>query len=221
MNPITETARLIAANALYTGGPIQFFESVGRDCIITLLRNGLRPDHQLLDFGCGTLRLGYWLVRFMDDGHYFGIEPNEKMLQAGKTYSLGTELIERKSPRFSSNADCDFSVFGTRFDFVVARSILTHTTPGMLRKIIQEFHKNTTEQGRMLASYWPLSVTLQKEKEVIGDDLDENDWRFLTIVKYSFQRIAAWAEENKVHVEEWKELPLINNQVWLLFSKAG
>jgi SAM-dependent methyltransferase len=218
-SPLAKIAARIASVAPYTGGPQRDFERVGRDCFITLLENGLRPDHKLLDLGCGALRLGYWFVRFLDAGNYCGIEPVAKMLEPGKLYSLGEELIAAKRPRFSNNAECEFGSFGVRFDFVVARSILTHTTPGMLRKILSEFSRHAAPGGKFIASYWRKGDPIPKQFED-GDRLPLDDWRFIRYVKYSLPKLAEWAEEARLKVEELSARPVVNNQVWLKFEAA-
>ncbi len=216
-NPLRTISLHIKKDAPYTGGPIQHFEIVGRDTIISLLQNGLRPDHTLLDFGCGALRLGYWLIRLLDKGNYYGIEPVSSMIEAGKKYSLGTDLIDLKQPQFSANSECDFSVFGVQFDFVVARSIFTHMTPALLRKTLESFQNNSKQNAVMLASYWPLEYSHEGE---IGDQLPLTDSRFIKVVKYSLATIQSWSAEFGLIVSEFRTNPLINEQVWLKFERA-
>ena len=217
-NPLQEIAQLIDKETPYTGGPIQYFERVGRNTFITLLQNGLRPDHTILDFGCGALRLGYWIVRFMDEGNYYGIEPVKSMLEAGKQYSLGDAIIAAKQPQFSLNDVCDFSVFDVKFDFVVARSIFTHTTPAMLRKILQQFSEYGTENPIMLASYWPIENKFPQGGEN-GDELALDDWRFKRVIKYSFGTISRWSQEFGLKVSKFELSPQINGQIWLKFER--
>jgi SAM-dependent methyltransferase len=38
------------------------------------VERGLQPHHQMLDIGCGTLRGGRHLIRFLDAGHYTGTD---------------------------------------------------------------------------------------------------------------------------------------------------
>lgn len=216
-NPITEAAQGIASEAPSTGGPLKLFESVGRDAFITLLEHGLRSDHRLLDLGCGALRLGYWLVRFLDAGRYFGIEPEPQMLKPGLKYALGEDIVKVKQPSFSDNATFDFSVFSTKFDYVLARSIITHTTAAPTRKIIEQFKLTGRPGAIMMASYWPTAGTFPPGG-VIGDELPLDDWRFIQIVKYDFSTIARWAEAVGVQVSEWAGRPPINGQVWLKFQ---
>jgi hypothetical protein len=62
---INEIGKILAAQGVFTGEPPELFESAGRLQISTLIREGLNPDSKLLDVGCGCLRAGYWLVRFL------------------------------------------------------------------------------------------------------------------------------------------------------------
>jgi hypothetical protein len=98
-----------------------------------------------------VLRAGYWLIRFLDPGCYFGIEPNQAMLEAGRNIIVTPEVLAQKRPRFDSNERFDFGVFGTTFDFVIARSIWTHASPHQIETMLDQF-RATAPQGVMLAS---------------------------------------------------------------------
>ena len=67
------------AEEVFLGGPKRDFERVGRLGFEVLLAEQLRPSSRVLDVGCGALRLGYWLMRFLDPGCYFGIEPQQEI----------------------------------------------------------------------------------------------------------------------------------------------
>ncbi|MEM1142179.1 MAG: class I SAM-dependent methyltransferase [Pseudomonadota bacterium] len=208
----------------YSGGPVKSFEAVGRDALATLLSEGLLPSHKLLDFGCGSLRLGYWLIRFLDEGCYFGIEPFRKGVEAGLELGIGEELQEFKRPRFSFSNENNFGVFDEQFDYVIARSILTHTAPGMLTSILKSF-RTTCPAGVFLASYWREDSKSHYHTvpnrtsgiEAVGDSLDIDDQRFIAVVRYTFAYIEAAARSTDLAVEELNR-PTINKQIWLKFT---
>ena len=131
--------RIAAETGHYSGGSAHDFEIVGRHTFQTLVAGGLLPSHRLLDFGCGSLRNGYWLMRYLDSGNYYGIEPVEKGVRAGLQHLIGPELEAFKQPTFRFSTDNDISAFGVPFDFVVARSILSHTCPGLLHHMLKTF----------------------------------------------------------------------------------
>jgi hypothetical protein len=61
---------------------------------------GLRQHHSLLDVGCGSLRIGRLLIPYLNRGKYFGVEPNEWLVQEGIKRELGDALLEIKRPTF-------------------------------------------------------------------------------------------------------------------------
>jgi SAM-dependent methyltransferase len=145
------------AETTFLGGPIGDFERIGRLGFTVLLQEGLRPSSRVLDVGCGALRLGYWLMRFLDPGRYFGIEPQQSMVETGLHDLIEPEIVARAQPRFSSNDDFDFSVFDERFDFVYARSIWTHASKPQISSMLSSFAANTSPGAVFLASYYPAS----------------------------------------------------------------
>lgn len=148
---LRERAEALQADGVFLGGPIRKFEVVGRNQLSILLRNGLNFDSRVLDVGCGALRAGYWLIRFLEPDRYFGIEPNRAMLEAGRDRIVTPSVVAAKRPRFDHNDRFDFSVFGTEFDFVIARSIWTHTSPDQLITMLQQFAASAP-RGVLLAS---------------------------------------------------------------------
>jgi SAM-dependent methyltransferase len=146
------------AEKLFLGGPQEDFERVGRLSFDVLLREGLRPSSRVLDVGCGALRVGYWLMRFLDRGRYFGIEPNREMLRTGLQELLEPDVVERAGARFAHNDDFDFSVFGEQFELVLARSIWTHTSKAQIRAMLSSFAASAAPGGVFLASYHPATA---------------------------------------------------------------
>jgi hypothetical protein len=49
-----------------------------------LRRNGLLPVHKLLDAGCGALRCGIPIIKYLNPGNYYGLDINESLIAAGK-----------------------------------------------------------------------------------------------------------------------------------------
>jgi SAM-dependent methyltransferase len=146
------------AETTFLGGPQGHFERVGRLCFEVLLKEGLRPSSRVLDVGCGALRAGYWLMRFLDTGCYFGVEPNREMLRVGLEEIVQPDVLARAGARFAHNDDFDFSVFGERFDFVLARSIWTHTSKAQIRTMLSSFAATAAPEGAFLASYHPATA---------------------------------------------------------------
>ncbi len=152
----------------FLGVPLESFEEAGRSQLIELLRQGLRPESKVLDFGCGCLRIAYWLIRFLDAGCYCGIEPARKRVELGLRHLLTPELLTMKRPRFSYDAGFDSSAFGARFDFFLARSIWTHGSKSQIEATLDSFVRDANTGAVFLASYLPAEST--------EDDYQGNMW---------------------------------------------
>lgn len=186
---LTERARLVQESGVFLGGPLRKFETVGRNQLSILLRNGLNFDSRVLDVGCGVLRAGYWLIRFLDPGCYFGIEPNRAMLKAGQDIIVPPHVLASKRPSFDSNDRFDFAVFGATFDLVIARSIWTHASPAQIATMLDQF-RATAPQGVMLASIkeCPWYRRQYRGTQWVGKSHESTEGG---IVRYRFSWIAA------------------------------
>ena len=152
---VQRAAEALARDGIFIGGPVKSFDTMGRHQLVTLLEQGLMPTHKVLDLGCGCLRAGYWLMHFLGSGCYHGIEPNQTVLQAGLDTFFDKGFLELKQPRFDHNDRFDFSVFGTQFDFVLARSIWSHAPPQQIETMLDQFAQHAGPDGVFLTSYRP------------------------------------------------------------------
>jgi hypothetical protein len=153
METLMERVNRLQAEGIYLGGLVENFEISGRKQIITLLSEGMNPSSKVLDIGCGCLRGGYWLIHFLDEGCYFGIEPNLEMLNGGIRILLEPGLADLKKPRFDHNEDFDFTIFGEKFDFFVARSIWSHASKQQIQKMLDGFIGTAKPESVFITSY--------------------------------------------------------------------
>jgi SAM-dependent methyltransferase len=145
----------ILSRSQFVGGQVERFERDGRLQLIALVRRGLTPDAHVVDVGCGALRAGYWLIHFLDPGHYHGIEPARERLDAARAGLLEPGLEDIKRPQFASNDDFDLSVFGVAPEYVLARSIWSHAAKPQIAAMLDSFAAAAAPGALMLASYHP------------------------------------------------------------------
>jgi len=62
-----------------------------------LLTHGLQPHHVVVDYGCGSFRLGKALVEYLEPGKYWGLDLVQDFLTAGVEF-LGPRLMAEKAP---------------------------------------------------------------------------------------------------------------------------
>jgi SAM-dependent methyltransferase len=162
-------------------GPPDRFDFMSGTQFSLLFANGLREHHRVLDFGCGSLRLGRLLIPYLRQGCYFGIDPNRWLIDDAIAHETGSDVLEIKKPRFSYNADFDCSYFGEKFDYIIAQSIVTHCGPDLFGKMIMSARESLDENGIILIS------TIKSANAITA--LPENGWHYPSCVAYSDEQI--------------------------------
>lgn len=222
MSTLLERAEKLQQSGIHLGSPLRLFVDGGRKQLMLLLSEGLRPEAKVLDIGCGSLRAGYWLIHFLNRGCYFGLEPDEEMLRGGTDFILEPGLLEERRPIFDSNADLDFSVFGTRFSYFLARSVWTHAPKSAILKMLDGFVAHAEEGGVFLASYL-------RAARFRGDDYKGEDWLFVKsspsgigggMLRHSFDWIKEECRERGLIAAEHSAAPFdFGGQTWLRIAK--
>lgn len=149
-----KAGRSIHDSGIFVGCPIDRFEETARDPLHLARQEGLTVDSNVLEVGCGCLRVGYWFIQYLQKSRYCGIEPNVKMLQAGRKHILGY-LESEKAPQLETNDDFDFGVFGRKFDFVIAFSIWSHASKKQISRMLQQFAAGGNAHAKFIASFAP------------------------------------------------------------------
>jgi len=158
MNVYNVQDRAELAGEQFIGGPVKDFARVGQHCLEVLKAEGMLKTSRVLDFGCGSLRAGGWLIEYLEPGNYYGIEPSIDMVKVGMEI-FPPEIAERvDDDHFSSNDAMDMAVFGESFDYVLARSVWTHASKNQIDKMLGSFANSTAPEGKLLASYRPASI---------------------------------------------------------------
>ena len=134
-------------------GPPSDYDWMGATQFRLLCALGLREDHRLLDFGCGSLRAGRLLIPYLKPDHYHGLEPNRWLIEDAIEREVGADLIRIKRPRFLHHDTFTCGEFGVRFDYIVAQSIFSHCGAGLIGRILADFGQSLGEQGIVAATF--------------------------------------------------------------------
>lgn len=90
---------------------------------------GLKPHHRVIDYGCGSLRVGLHLMDFLEPGHYFGLDVTTQFIDVGKDL-IGADEVAARKPRLAAIAPeslADAAAF--QADFVFCNAVAMHVHP--------------------------------------------------------------------------------------------
>lgn len=118
-----------------------------------LLAEGLMAQHYLLDVGCGSMRGGVNFVNYLDEGHYFGVDQDERLLAAGRAELEQAGLIDKR-PVLEARGDFAFGNLGQRFEFALAQSVFTHLTFNRIVRCVAEVSRVLLPGGRFYATFF-------------------------------------------------------------------
>ncbi len=128
-------------------GPLQFEFLVGR---------GLRPEHYLLDVGCGSLRGGVHAIAYLQPGHYYGMEKEASLLRAGEEIELPRARLTDRAPHLhvTGTFDVDWIPEDVAFDFALAQSLLTHLRPDLISLCLERVLSRLSPGGVFYATFF-------------------------------------------------------------------
>lgn len=101
-----------------------------------LIKHGLQPTHRVLDIGCGNLRLGIHLIKYLDSGNYVGLDISPAIIQSAQKKIAEFDLT-KKLPYIHLVKETDYGFLPERyFDFVHAHSVFSHLPLNEIRKVL-------------------------------------------------------------------------------------
>ena len=183
-----EAAKSLPAGAdhytAFVGPPYQY-DFMGATQFRLLTTLGLREDHALLDFGCGSLRAGRLLIPYLNEGRYHGLEPNQWLIEDAINREIGRGLIDLKRPVFLHHADFSVAPFGTSFDYILAQSIFSHAGLDVISRCLAEFQTCLAPSGLVLATF------VQPHQLGTAEEFSGSGWVYPESVPYAIDTVLA------------------------------
>jgi len=167
---------------------------------------GLREHHYLLDIGCGSLRAGKLFIPYLLPGRYYGIEPEEWLVEKGIELELGKDIMRIKKPMISNDMDFTLSAFGIRFDYVLAQSIFTHASQSQIGRCFSEARKVMKHDSIFVATF------SEGEEDYAGEE-----WVYPECAFYTLEKLKELAHAHGLFCRrlEW---PHPDQQKWIVLG---
>jgi len=110
---------------------------------------GMRPEHRLLDLGCGTLRAGLHFIDFLDPGRYVGADPQRDLLDIGEEL-IASSGLRAKSPSVVELKD--LAAENGVFDWILTHSVLNHLDADGVVGVVRVVDRLLAPQGRWVST---------------------------------------------------------------------
>jgi hypothetical protein len=139
-------------------------------------------------------------------GHYFGIEPEKWLVEAGIDNECGPDLVKIKQPVFSYDSNFTCTSFGKQFDFILAHSIFTHATQTQIKRCLSEA-SNCMKPDAIFAA------TFMRGEA----NYDGGKWVYPDCITYSLEHMSQMVQESglRCHPLQWYH----RNQTLILITR--
>lgn len=132
------------------------WESHGLLQLEFLINQGMKPEHFVLDVGCGPGRAARRIVPYLSDRNYVGVDISEECIKHARALS-GQEGWADKSPLFmlDKNGTLDFQrpFWVSVYDFIWAHSVFTHLPEQQIDKMTASIKRMLDVNGKFLFTY--------------------------------------------------------------------
>lgn len=145
------------------------WEEVGRLQLDFMRGRGLEPEHYLLDVGCGSLRGGVRLIPYLEPGHYYGVDRNQRLLDAGRTELEAANLQDRAAV-LAQMDDFGFERLDRSFDFILAQSLFSHLPLNTIARCLVGVARVLRPGGTFYATFFE-----NREGKVYLDPIEQGD----------------------------------------------
>jgi SAM-dependent methyltransferase len=181
-----------------------------------LVARGLRPEHCLLDVGCGSLRGGIHFIRYLETGHYYGIDKNKATLESGRKIELERFGLAHKRPVLAHMENFEVTEFGRQFDFALAQSLFTHIPLEVISVCLENVGRVLAPGGRFYATF---NEARAGEQSFVAADPSMPFYKE-PVFRYDFEAFREACEGTPVTVEYIGSWDHPRGQRMLVFTRA-
>jgi SAM-dependent methyltransferase len=135
-------------------GNVRLWDTLGELQFDYVVDRGLQPSHYFLDVGCGPLRGGAHFIRYLEIGHYYGVDRNAPVLEEAQRLELPRHGLVEKRPVLVAMEDFGFGRLGRQFDYALAQSVFTHLPLNDIIRCLMEMEKALVPGGEFYATFF-------------------------------------------------------------------
>ncbi len=118
-------------------------------------RAGCRPQHVVVDYGCGSLWIGEAFMDYLDPGNYVGLDVADEFYREALTRFPEGYVAERRPMLRVISPDSLQEVRARKPDFILSTSVLMHVPPEDLPGYFANLTSIALPATRIEIGYWP------------------------------------------------------------------
>ncbi|WP_196161773.1 class I SAM-dependent methyltransferase [Reinekea sp. G2M2-21] len=198
---LTKTDIELNAHREMVGG---LWDEIGGLHLTFLVNEGLLPSHDVLDIGCGCLRGGIPLIRYLENYRYYGIDKNKSLVQAGQIELRKYDLTD-KDPYLIVNDQFLIGNIKKRFKYIISVSLFTHLTLDAIDSCLKLVREYLSSSGTYFSSFF-LAPSPQYSDSITQDKKGKQSHLDRPPYHYSLVELKQIANRNgleTVYLGEW------------------
>ena len=158
-------------------------------------RHGLKDTHRVLDFGCGFGRSAIPLIKFLNPGHYKGVEISDERIRIAREW-IDKEGLSSTSHEFIHSKDLDFQYLDDEsVDFFWAQAVFSHMPENDIKRVLKSLRRVIAKNGIVLFDYVESSDAYIRH--TVKDFFYTKDQMegFVTDAGWTFERFTDWNDD--------------------------
>jgi SAM-dependent methyltransferase len=181
-----------------------------------LINQGLQKQHKFLDYGCGTLRGGIPIIKYLYSGNYLGLDIRKEVIIEAKK-ELNSNFIFFKKPTLEVISEINTDSFKSYCDFGIAFSVFMHLTDNIIEQTIRTISQILKANGVFFANV------------NIGDTNYADNWYNFPVVWRELDFYVEMGNKYNLSIKKLDTLSILghnvgdknqDNQVMLKLTKA-
>ncbi len=138
------------------------WDSAGEQHFAFLRQHGLSSGNRVLDLGCGALRTGTHLLRFLEPGRYVGVDADAALIAAGINVEAPRAGVDPNRGAYLVTSVTDLSSVEGPFDVIFCTGLLEELAYESVARMFAASIPRLAADGRMFVAFFeaPGAVTL-------------------------------------------------------------
>ena len=112
------------------------------------------PHHKILDIGCGSLRGGRFIIKYLNSECYYGLEKEAKLVAAAIEHTVPDDELDLDDFILIQNGEFDLAGC-PNFDFMLAHSVFNHCNQETIHQCFRKVLPYLKYTGNFFATYIP------------------------------------------------------------------